>query len=120
MTFTVATPFIDLPVSARQHPESARIDTYTRELITRYRSGGDDAGAHALMHDRFGDAAAYRYPGRALPGAHTAGPPAIQLHGGGTPLPLAEYIGALAGVSAAVLTVVQDTSSARASSACQT
>ncbi len=65
-------PFINLPFPARQHPESARIETSTRDWVIRFRLACGDAGKQGLVQGRFGEAAAYGYPDAPLPEAELA------------------------------------------------
>jgi hypothetical protein len=53
-------------------PDSARIETSTREWITRFGLGRSDAGTEGLVQSRFGEAAAYGYPDAPLPVAELA------------------------------------------------
>ncbi len=71
MTSTT-TPFINLPFPARQHPESARIETSTRDWVIRFRLTRSAAGKQELIQGHFGEAAAYGYPDAALPEAELA------------------------------------------------
>lgn len=65
-------PSIILPFLARQHPESAKIETSTRDWVIRFRLARSDAGKHGLAQSRFGEAAAYGYPDAPLSEAELA------------------------------------------------
>jgi len=69
---SATTPLINLPFAARRHPDSARIETSTREWITRFGLGRSDADTEGLVQSRFGEAAAYGYPDAPLPVAELA------------------------------------------------
>lgn len=71
MTSTT-TPFINLPFPARQHPESARIETSTCDWVIRFRLARSDAGKQRLVQSCLGEAAAYGYPDAPLPEAELA------------------------------------------------
>jgi len=69
---STTTPFINLPFPARQHPESARIETSTRDWVIRFGLADGAAGKQGLVQSRFGEAAAYGYPDAPLPEAELA------------------------------------------------
>ena len=87
----IAPPFIDMAFPARQRPSQPESRRTRANGSHNFRLGRADAGAQALAHNRFGEAAAYRYLD-----PH----PIIQLHDGSIPLPLAEYISAPGGTQA--------------------